>query len=662
MVLKTKIITIIAVVLLLTIGISAAIILRVQTKMMTDSQIKDVEIFSDLIERSITDAMKNGRTADVQRIVENMGNSREIITLRILSPNGNILKSKTPAEIGLKSKEYAMSNHELQASQIVNDESITYYKSILNKSECYGCHNKEGKVNGIVQIKYDISRGKKDIMGIKRFLVISNILVVLIVVILLSAMFSAFILKPLKKLLYAMKEFEAGNWEAKAQSKGNDELGTISLAFNRMTEEVKHLHDKSLIKEKELSRIKLDLDHKKKLEELNAQLQFKIKEVETANRTVVTLSKEVKSKNIELEKMVERLRHINDVAKMLGTIVETDELIKIIIKTTAELLYAEKGAIHLKRYEKPSLTLKYHHGFGIEAYGDVSLDFKSIYSDLMENGSPLIISGKDTAKKMNYGISSSAIGVPLKMKGQIIGALFFENKLDGASFTDDELELLTTLANQAMGAIENAWLYEKVKHNYFSTIQSLVNALEANDKYTKGHSERVRYLSTELGRYIGLDYKELEVLEHAAILHDIGKIGIDSMVLNKEGKLTLNEYGLVKAHPLIGNEILGPIDTLAGVRTTIIQHHERYDGGGYPYGIPGEDISLKARILAVIDTFDAMLTDRPYRKSFALPKVKDELRYGSGSQFDPYVVSAFMNMLDIKEEELLLTAGYNLLS
>lgn len=660
MVLKSKIITVLIVVLLLTIGTSAAVVLRVQTKMLIDSKLKDVEVLSDLIERSITDAMENGRTANVQKILENIGKNQEITTLRILSTSGGIMKSKSPDEIGLKAKEYTLASNDHQKQPVLNEESITYFKTISNKPECYSCHSKEVKVAGIIQIKYDMSRSKNDIMSIKRFLVFSNILSVLVVATILSIMFSKLILKPLKNVLSAMKEFEAGNWEAKAHATGNDELGIISQAFNKMTDEVRGLHEKSLRKEKELSKIKLDLDHKRKLEELNAQLQFKVKEVETANKTVVTLSKEVKSKNVELEKMVERLRRINDVGKMLSSIIETDELIKLIIKTTAELLSAGRGAIYLKRNEKPSLTLKYHHGIGVEDFGDVALDFKPIYSELMDNGNPVIIHEKDADKKNSYGIDNSAIGVPLKMKGQVIGAMLLEDKLDGASFTDDELELLTTLANQAMVSIENAWLYERVKTNYFATIQSLVNALEANDRYTKGHSERVRYLSVELGKYIGLDYREIEVLEHAAILHDIGKIGIDSMVLHKEGKLTANEYGLVKAHPLIGDEILGPIDTLAGVRTTIIQHHERYDGRGYPYGIPGDEISLKARILAVIDTFDAMLTDRPYRRSLTLFRAKEELKQGAGSQFDPYVVNAFLDMFEAREEELLMTSGYNL--
>lgn len=660
MVLKSKIIIVTTAVILLTIGISTATILRFQSRMMIDSKLKDVEVLSDLIERSIADAMGSGRTVDVQKILENIGENQEIITLRILSIAGTILRSKVTGEIGSRSKEYKPSNSELQSRPVFNEDVITYFKAIPNKMECYRCHNRETKVTGIIQVKYDMSRSKDDIVAIKRFLVASNILTVLVVAVILSFMFSTLILNPLKSLLSAMKEFEAGNWGAKAAIGGNDELGVIGSAFNRMTEEVKNLHEKSIRKEKELSKVRLDLEHKRRMEELNAQLQFKIKEVETANRTVIALSKEVKSKNIELEKVAERLRQINDVGKMLSSVIETDELIRLIIKTTAELLYAEKGAIHLKQYEKPSLTLRYQHGVGIEDSSDISLDFKPFYGSLMEGGNPVIIHADDTNKKVSYGISNSAIGVSLKLKGQVIGAMLLEDKRDGTSFTDDELELLTTLANQAMVAIENAWLYERVKNNYFATIQSLVNALEANDRYTKGHSDRVRYLSVELGKYIGLDYRELEVLEHAAILHDIGKIGIDSMILNKEGKLTANEYGLVKAHPLIGDEILGPIATLSGVRTTIIQHHERYNGGGYPYGITGEEISLKARILAVVDTFDAMLTERPYRRSLPLLRTKEELRRGRGTQFDPYIVNAFLDMLEAEEEKLLLTAGYNL--
>jgi HD-GYP domain-containing protein (c-di-GMP phosphodiesterase class II) len=158
-----------------------------------------------------------------------------------------------------------------------------------------------------------------------------------------------------------------------------------------------------------------------------------------------------------------------------------------------------------------------------------------------------------------------------------------------------------------------------------------------------------------------LDFKELELLEQASILHDIGKIGIDNFILQKQGRLTAKEYSLVKTHPLIGDEILGPIETLEEVRKTIIQHHERHDGKGYPYGLRGDEISLKSKILSVVDTFDAMMTDRPYRKAITIDRVKAELRAHSGTQFDPHVVDAFVALLTARENELLSAAGYDAL-
>jgi HD-GYP domain-containing protein (c-di-GMP phosphodiesterase class II) len=273
--------------------------------------------------------------------------------------------------------------------------------------------------------------------------------------------------------------------------------------------------------------------------------------------------------------------------------------------------------------------------------------------ELLSYGKPLFLPKANDSEHL-----ISQIGVPLRIKTQVIGAMIVECKVDGTYFTKEDLSLLTTLSNHAVVAIENAWLYKSVKNNYFSTIQSLVNALEASDKFTKGHSERVRFLSLELGKHIGLDFKELEILEQASILHDIGKIGIESFILQKQGKLTQNEYSMIKTHPLIGEEILGPIETLSDVRQTILQHHERYDGKGYPYGLRGDELSLKSRILSVVDTFDAMMSDRPYRKAISIEKIKREVSNHAGTQFDPYVVESFIEMLDLRGEEILSSAGY----
>ncbi len=653
MVLKTKIIAIIALVVLLVFSITTAVVLRVQQNKLIEDKLADAELLSSLIEGSISSAMQAGKTSEVQTILENIGQSNAIVQLRILSKDGKILKSKNSSEIGIYSKEFLnFGQHNLQKA-FLKDDRIIDYRVIKNRKPCYGCHDRAEKINGIIEVNIDFSRHKATILSLKRFLLFINILAVVSIAITLSLLLSVFVVKPLGKLLTTIKNIEGGDWNARVVLESTDEIGTIGSAFNRMIHEIKNLYDKNIRKERELSRVKAELEHKRKLEELNSQLEYKIKELETANKAILLLSKEVKAKNVQLSNMVDRLKRINEVGRVLSSIVESEELIRIIIKTTTELLDADRGAIHLNKEDENVLTIKYTRGLGIEKHDNITVEFRNLCNEVMSKGKPLLMSNGNGNGKM-------AMAVPLKLKNRVVGAILLENKTDGDQFTEDELEILSTMANQAMVAIENAWLYEKVKANYFATIQALVNALEANDRYTKGHSERVRILATELGRYIGLDYKEIEILEHAAILHDIGKIGIDSMILNKEGKLTHSEYSLVKAHPLIGEEILGPVDTLEGVKTTVIQHHERYDGRGYPYGLAGEEISLKARILAVVDTFDAMITDRPYRRALPYQRVIEELKKGAGTQFDPYVVESFIEMLNKRGQEFLINIGYGL--
>ncbi len=650
MVLKTKIIAIIVLVVLVTLSLTTIIILNVQQKKLILSTFDDAKMLSGIVERSIGEAMRNGKSRDVQRILENLGRSKELVTLRILSVAGEVLKSKTPKEIGSKSREFLNFGRKKGSPFLINNKRVINYTVIRNRKACYGCHDSKVEINGIIEMGVDFSRHRAAILSMKRFLFLVNIIGVICIAAVLSILLTNFVIKPMNILLRTIREVDGGNWDARVYLDSNDEMGAIGSSFNKMITHIKSLYDKNIKKQRELSRVKAELEHKKRLEELNSQLQYKIKEVETANKAIMSLSREIKNKNVKLTNMVDRLKTINEVGRVLSTIIDSDELVRLIIKTTAELLDAERGAIYLNDENESSLTIKYLKGAGIERNEGIAVDFKAIYSEVLHKGRPLL--------KGNGSGYPSAMAVPLKMKTRVIGAIILENKAGGHHFSDDELEILSTLANQAMVAIENAWLYDRVKNNYFATIQALVNALEANDLYTKGHSERVKTLAIELGRHIGLDFKELEILEHAAILHDIGKIGIDSIILNKEDKLTSAEYSLVKAHPLIGEEILGPVDELDDVRTTIMQHHERYDGRGYPYGLAGEELFLKARILSVIDTFDAMLTDRPYRKAFPYPRVLEELRLNAGTQFDPFVVDSFIEMLQIKGEQFLVDVGY----
>ncbi|HEY5523019.1 MAG TPA: HD-GYP domain-containing protein, partial [Desulfuromonadaceae bacterium] len=220
------------------------------------------------------------------------------------------------------------------------------------------------------------------------------------------------------------------------------------------------------------------------------------------------------------------------------------------------------------------------------------------------------------------------------------------NKTDGSQFYSSELEMLTTIAAQAAIAIKNATLYDEQQQTYLNTIQALVTAIEASDNYTKGHSEQVTRYSVEIGRRFNLPSDRLQILERAAILHDIGKIGIDLSLLHKEGKLSAHDVSELQMHPLIGMKILEPIEFLKDVRTCIGQHHERYDGMGYPNHIKHVDQLLESRIISVADAFDAMTTDRPYRKALTLDVAIAELSENSGTQFDPDVVKIFTSILE----------------
>lgn len=221
-----------------------------------------------------------------------------------------------------------------------------------------------------------------------------------------------------------------------------------------------------------------------------------------------------------------------------------------------------------------------------------------------------------------------------------------EFKILGDRFNDmiDTLRGLIEERNQNVEKLTE--INEETTKNYLSTVKSLANAIEANDKYTRGHCERVSKISMTIAKAIGIDPEDLSILEFASILHDIGKIGIPSTVLNKEGKLTKEEFDMIKKHPQIGYDILSDVEFLYKSRRILLQHHERIDGKGYPLGLKGQDIDFLAKIISVADAYDAMTSSRPYRK---IPLTKeeaiDEMIRGKGTQFEEGVVDCFVALL-----------------
>jgi diguanylate cyclase (GGDEF)-like protein len=213
----------------------------------------------------------------------------------------------------------------------------------------------------------------------------------------------------------------------------------------------------------------------------------------------------------------------------------------------------------------------------------------------------------------------------------------------GDAFSEKKMRLLAGIADQAQLAIANAGSFESLERTFFETVEALANALEAKDEYTSSHARSITDMVLEVGAELGIEGKDLKRLELAALFHDIGKIGIPSDIIRKPGPLDDNEWAIMKTHPELGEMILTPIDRLADVRPIVRACHEHYDGSGYPDALVGDEIPIESRIILCCDAYDAMTTDRPYRKRMSHEIAIGRLKEASGTQFDPAVVMAFMN-------------------
>ena len=240
----------------------------------------------------------------------------------------------------------------------------------------------------------------------------------------------------------------------------------------------------------------------------------------------------------------------------------------------------------------------------------------------------------------------------LRVRGRNIGFLGSVSYTRGKKFDEGQRKLMTIVANRAAAAIENARLYEDLKATFHQTIKGLASAIDKMDRYTAGHSERVAAYSQVLAIKLGLGDEEIEIVRQSALMHDVGKIGC-VMNLNKPGKLSQAEYDIFKQHPGFGRDILEPITFLHPLIPGVHLHHERWDGQGYPLGLDRLHIPVMARIISVADTYDAMTSDRAYRKALPHEVAANEIRRCAGSQFDPDIASEFSEALEAERRERL---------
>jgi diguanylate cyclase (GGDEF)-like protein len=239
----------------------------------------------------------------------------------------------------------------------------------------------------------------------------------------------------------------------------------------------------------------------------------------------------------------------------------------------------------------------------------------------------------------------SELVVPLWVGEALWGVINIE-QLEPGAFDEDDVRLVETVADQVGAALRSASLYEQLERAYLGTAQALVAALEAKDAYTAEHARSIVEQAEKVGIRLGLDDASLRDLRFAAVFHDIGKIAVPEAILSKAGPLTDEERAIMERHTIVGEQILAPVEFLAGVRVLVRHEHERWDGAGYPDKLAGEAIPLGSRIIFACDALHAMTSDRPYRAALSQEEALAELRRHSGTQFDPKVVEALLAVLD----------------
>jgi putative nucleotidyltransferase with HDIG domain len=364
----------------------------------------------------------------------------------------------------------------------------------------------------------------------------------------------------------------------------------------------------------------------------------------------------------ELEKKIlieEELSLLFELSEKIASIRDEYKIAKEIVDAANRFLNANTAALLLVDEDSQALRVRYAFGISLkEAEGYVIRKEESVSGWVWAKNEMAAVN--DLAqntwfKRLNKEsyISGAFVSIPLSVQNEVVGVLTVADKKNGGAFKQDDVAFITNVARIAAISFHNLKLYRTLEKSYLDTITTLAVTLDARDPYTQRHSENVTFYAQSIAEAMGLSSRDKELIRHAGLLHDVGKIAVRDSVLLKEGPLSAEEFEQIKQHAPKGEEITKPLGFLQEASSLIRHHHERFDGKGYPDGLSGERIELGARILAVADTFDAMMTDRPYRKALTLEKAVEELIKCKSAQFDPYVVDCFMKALfekpDIKQ-------------
>jgi len=672
---KFKLLGLIAAIVLIMTVITIGFNLNTQKSMLARYAAQNAHVLSETIHNSIISTMESGRNDDLIRVFVQIEEEAAIDSVKIFDPAGRILISTDSTETDdLIPSSQLLAFRSNKMTFIENEgksDYLTALHPIPNMESCHSCHGADKELLGILNVRLSMKILEELQMSCNTTTIYTSVGMFLLMFLALSAFITFYIEKPIRKIIAAMDLVEKGQFDpAKTNLNGSTEMELLGFRFNNMVKRLQGLIGTTIENERALAISHQKLAHHEEIEQMNQTLEERLKEIELlnismeerideieeANFKIADLASELEGKNTTLEKTVERLSALYKMGLATNSIMEIGQLFNLLLQKTMETIEAEFGYILLLDHENLEFEVVGVRGLPNDEEilnKKIPVQTGGIAHWVVVNSEPLLVKNVQSSNEFNIrsllGFNrESVVCAPLVIKDNIIGTITMSNKIDGTAFSHDDLTLLNTIAAQASVGINNSRLYEEQQKTYLNTVHALVTAIEASDTYTRGHSERVTRYSMAIGHKMGLDNDTLNHLERAAILHDIGKIGISLTLLHKEGMLSKSDIDELQQHPEIGARILQPVDFLKEAQKIVVQHHERYDGTGYPNGIPGNEILIESRIIAVADTYDAMTSDRPYRNALSHSVTIEEIQSCAGTQFDPEITAQFIALCNDK--------------
>ncbi len=352
-----------------------------------------------------------------------------------------------------------------------------------------------------------------------------------------------------------------------------------------------------------------------------------------------------------------KLQALVGVGSAINSTLGLKRVLEEVMDSIIALMNAERGFLMLKD-ESGAMNVQIARGMAqTDLLKETFAISHSIVKRVAETGEAILTTNAQEDPRFDQQASIatyhllSILCAPLKVKDVLIGVIYVDNRAQSGIFHNDDLEIISSFSNQAAVAIENARLFdglqasnEELQIAYQATLEGWVRALDLRDKETEGHTQRVTNLTVKIAQAMNISGEDLIHIRRGALLHDIGKMAIPDGILLKPGALSPEERSLIEKHPVYAFEMLSPIKFLQPALDIPYCHHEKWDGTGYPRKLKAEQIPLAARIFAVADVWDALVSDRPYRKGIDPKEVKEKIKKDAGIHFDPRVVDVFLRL------------------